>query len=249
MKSVKIKIFLSFLLLILMLAGAGVMSILEFNKIGNSVDEVLKNNYQSIEITKTMLDAIEEENVNMLIWMQHESAALPETFRKTDSIMQTAFPMARKNISEINEESQIKKVEREYDKLSVATNAFVSINQKPVLEEYQNRIAPLFLSTKQAINELMSINQERMYKQATLTKDNAQRAMMPGIISIVAGVIFALLLNFFISIYFINPIDRLVENLKHYYPERGTIDAKIKSDDEIKKLEDEINNLIRRLTT
>ncbi len=61
-KSLKIKIFLSFLLLILMLVVAGVMSILELRKMGDSVETVMKDNYQSIEASKTMLDAVERED-------------------------------------------------------------------------------------------------------------------------------------------------------------------------------------------
>lgn len=71
--------------------------------------------------------------------------------------------------------------------------------------------------------------------------------MMPGIVSIVAAIVFALLLNFFISEYFINPINRLIDGVKSYYSEKGRIDAKINLKDEIKALEDEINNLIGRL--
>lgn len=70
--------------------------------------------------------------------------------------------------------------------------------------------------------------------------------MMPGIVSIVAAIVFALLLNFFISEYFINPINRLINGVKSYYPEMGRIDAKINLQDEIKTLESEINNLIIR---
>lgn len=68
-KSLKIKIVLSLSLLILMLMAAGVMSILDFKKIGNSVDTVLKNNYQSIESAKKMLDAVEREDSGILLWL------------------------------------------------------------------------------------------------------------------------------------------------------------------------------------
>ena len=77
-------------------------------------------------------------------------------------------------------------------------------------------------------------------------KENSKRAIMPAIVSIIAAIVFAFLLNFFISIYFIHPLHRLVEEVRTYYPERGPIDARITSSDEIKALENEINNLIGR---
>lgn len=103
------------------------------------------------------------------------------------------------------------------------------------------------MGTKNAINNLMVLNQDQMYAQSAIMKENSQRAMMPGIISVVAAVLFAILLNIFISIYFINPIHKLIEEIKSFYPEKERIEAKITSKDEIKTLENEINNLIRRI--
>ena len=68
-RSLKIKILLSLSLLILMLMAAGIMSILEFRKIGDSVDSVLKNNYQSIESAKRMTDALEQADRGILFWI------------------------------------------------------------------------------------------------------------------------------------------------------------------------------------
>ena len=49
LKSLKSKIFSSFMLLVLMLVIAGIMSIIEFNKVGLSINSVMDNNYKSIE--------------------------------------------------------------------------------------------------------------------------------------------------------------------------------------------------------
>ncbi len=246
-KSLQAKIFLSFLLLILMLASAGVMSILELKKMGSSVDVVLKNNYQSIEAAKIMLDAVGEIESSIMICLLGNRQKGEETILTADSIMTCALQKASSNISETDEEQQITKIEKEYLKLhTIATDIALSKKGIDEILMYEESLKKYFSDTRDAINKLMLLNQDQMYKQATVAKENSQRAMMPAIISVIAAVIFAILLNIFISIYFIRPINQLIKEVKYYYPEKGEINAKINTTDEIKTLEQEINQLIRR---
>ncbi len=246
-KSLRTKIFLSFFLLILMLAIAGVMSIFEFKKMGSSVDVVLKNNYQSIESAKIMLDAVGEIESGIMICLLGNRQKGEETIHINDSVMNVALQKARSNISETNEEQQIVEIEKEYSKLiAFAKTTPTSVNSDDEFTTFEKSAKENFINTKAAINKLMVINQDKMYKQATIAKENSQRAMMPAIISVIAAVVFAILLNIFISVYFIGPINRLIKEVKYFYPEKGEINAKINTTDEIKTLEQEINQLIRR---
>lgn len=248
-KSLKIKIFLSFLLLILMLVVAGVMSIVELRKMGDSAEKVMKNNYQSIEASKTMLDAVEREDSGLLLWMLGESDKGSQTVEQANGVMEKALKDALLNLSEINEDEYIRKVENCYIAFHVAIEKIISSdgNLAENNKTYAEELEPLFFETKNAINDLMVLNQDQMYSQAAIMKNNSQRSIMPGIVSVVAAVVFAILLNFFISISFINPIKKLIEEVKSFYPGSSKIDAKITSEDEIKTLENEINDLTARL--
>lgn len=231
-----------------MLIVAGVMSILEFSKMGDSVETVMKNNYGSIENSKIMLDAVERKDSGVLMWMLGDSTKGKQIMQQSDATMLTSLENVRKNISEKDEEEYIKNVEAEYAKFQAAVNIIIATNNN--LEEaknlYNTELDSTFNNTKNAINKLMVLNQDQMYAQSKIMKENSRRAMMPAIISVLAAVLFAILLNFFISIFFINPIHRIIDEIKAFYPEKGRINAKITSRDEIKTLEDAINNLIRR---
>lgn len=249
-KSLKFKIFVSFLLLILMLLIAGIMSILEFRKLGDSVETVMKNNYQSIEKAKEMIDAVEREESGLLLYMLSDTIKAEETIESAHSVMLNAIEGARLNITENNEKEHIEKIELLYSDFHRCVQKIAS--PENTLQEnkniYLNELNLLFGSTKNAINDLMTLNQDKLYAQSTNMRENSERAMMPGIISVMAAALFAILLNIFISIYFINPIQKLINEVKSFYPEKGKIDAKIVFDDEIKTLENEINTLIRRLS-
>lgn len=248
-KSLKIKILLSFTLLILMLAIAGIMSIVEFKNIGNSVNEVLENNYQSIELSKSMLDAIEREDSGILLWMLGDTQTGRETIAASDSTFRRSIDKTEKNITEENEEIHIESIKKHY--ATYRASILDIINHSSSLSEnkrkYDLEATPAFFKIKEAINDLMVLNQDQMYKQSSVVKEKSKRAMMPAIVSIVAAVIFAILLNFFISVYFINPLKQLIKSIKGFYPEQVRLHTHITSKDEIKTLEEEINSLIARL--
>ncbi len=248
-KSLKIKIILSLSLLILMLMAAGAMSILDFEKIGSSVDIVLKNNYQSIESAKKMLDAVEREDSGILLWMIGNKDAGIETVWSADSIIRKAIVNMEKNITEANEPRYVIAVMDEYEQYHSSIKKILEYERSA--EEfkriYDTETDSLFFKTKEAINNLMVLNQDQMYRQAGIVKEQSRRAMMPAIISIAAAIIFALLLYFFIHAYFIRPVRQLINSVKEYYPEKGQLVSGIVSKDEFKKLEQEINQLIYRL--
>jgi HAMP domain-containing protein len=70
---------------------------------------------------------------------------------------------------------------------------------------------------------------------------------MPGIVAIVGALVFSLLLSFFISKYYITPLSSLSESIRTFTPHERQLRSNIKSEDEIKKIEVEVNNLITRL--
>ncbi len=248
-KSLKIKIVLSLSLLILMLMAAGVISILDFKKIGNSVDTVLKNNYQSIESAKKMLDAVEREDSGILLWLIGNKDSGIETVLGSDSIIRKAIVDIEENITETNEAQYVGAIMDEYEQYysSVMTILKGGYNTEESKQIYYSRTDSLFLKTKEAINRLMVLNQDQMYRQAGIVKEQSRRAMMPAIVSIAAAIIFALLLYFFIGTYFIRPVRQLINSIKEYYPEKGRLSTGIVSKDEFKELEEEINQLIYRL--
>ena len=248
-KSLKIKIVLSLSLLILMLMAAGVISILDFKKIGNSVDTVLKNNYQSIESAKKMLDAVEREDSGILLWLIGNKDSGIETVLGSDSIIRKAIVDIEENITETNEAQYVRAIMDEYEQYysSVMTILESGHNAEKSKLIYYSGTDSLFLKTKEAINRLMVLNQDQMYRQAGIVKEQSRRAMMPAIVSIAAAIIFALLLYFFIGTYFIRPVRQLINSIKEYYPEKGRLSTGIVSKDEFKELEEEINQLIYRL--
>lgn len=232
-----------------MLTAAGIMSISDFQKIGDSVDVVLKNNYQSIESAKKILDALEREDSGILLWLLDDEESGKWIIYQSDSTIRKSIIDLRNNITEIDEEDYISAIADEYESYAASLQKVLSdsIPTEVSKDIYDNETDSLFQRTKTAIDNLMLLNNKQMYRQAGIVKEQSRRAMMPAIVSITGAVLFAILLCFFIWIYFIAPVRQLIKSVNEYYPEQGSFNAGIVSKDEFKQLESAINQLIFRL--
>ncbi|MFO7977276.1 MAG: MCP four helix bundle domain-containing protein [Bacteroidales bacterium] len=250
MKKLKYKIFASFMLLVALLAVAGAISILEFNRLSQSVHGLIDDNYKSIEASKTMLDALEREDSAILLLMLGERTEGRSILQSADQSFLRALEVARNNLTEDNEARYIEAIEEQYALYKVQwKNPIVDTEKQNNISWYKNQVHVAFSDTKSAINALMALNQMTMYQQAADVRERSQRAMMPGIISILSALVFSLLLNFFISRYFVKPITDLSKAVNNLHEGDMELRSNIKSNDEIKGLERAINNLLSRVTS
>lgn len=226
------------------------MSILEFEEISNSVKTAMNNNYKSIQETKKMLEEIDNQNVSLMLYTSGNKVDEIPKILEADKKIRNSFSVLKSNISEPMEKERIEELVANYD--SYYTLLQYSINTAPLNFDQKNtsyltKVYPAYNKTRNNIKEVNTLNSDKFYQQAIKSKDNAKRAIMPSIVSMIAVIIFALILNLFINIYFISPVKRLIDSVSHFYPEQYEIKAKIKSNDELKKLETSINDMIRRL--
>ena len=90
-------------------------------------------------------------------------------------------------------------------------------------------------------------NQEQIYTETTRLKDKSKRAIMPGIVAILSAIILTLIFTYFINKFFVKPILVLTDKVENYKIANGPIDADILTQDELKRLETAIQDLVYRL--
>jgi CHASE3 domain sensor protein len=247
-KKFKYKILAGFFLLVVLLIAAGAVSIYEFIKLSKSVDALIEDNYKTIEISKQMLEALEREDSGILLLVLGQWEDGRKILRAADSTFITGLEIAKNNITEPNEDEYIKNVEALYSQFKeIWLKPIVDTNKEGDIKWYQETIHQNFLKTKKAVNDLMTMNQDSMYQEASTLKDKSHRAIMPDIVAIIAALVFSVLLNFFISKYYISPLERLTTSIHEYKPGSGSFKATIEADREITNLELEISQLIERM--
>ncbi|MDA3866356.1 MAG: HAMP domain-containing protein [Salinivirgaceae bacterium] len=236
------------MLLVVMLAIAGIISAVEFRWISNSVNGLIRNNYESIKASKSMLEALEREDSGILLLLLGEWKEGRTILHSADSAFMANLIIAQNNITETNEKQYLQSIQVKYSAYKQKwKRPIVDTEKEGNISWYRNDIHQLFIDCKMAVDNIMTLNQSSLYNEASELHEKSRRAIMPGIISIIAAVIFSLILNFFITRYFVRPISELADAINNYKEENWTIQSNIKSNDEIKELENAIKSLLQKI--
>lgn len=243
------KILVGFFMLIIFLAAAGFISIYEFIQLSNSVDALIEDNYTTIQASRDMLEALEREDSGILLLILGEWEEGRSILDQADKQFWNAFETAKNNITEPGEADYIKIIEEQYTEYKMIwQRPIVDTDKEGDLRWYHSTMHKKFLQTKSAVNDLMALNQNSMYHEASVLKSKSHRAIMPDIVAIIAAIFFAVLLNFFISKYYLRPLKKITKIIRDYTPKKGTYKTTVDADKEITDLEMEVSRLIERIS-
>ncbi|MFO7860077.1 MAG: MCP four helix bundle domain-containing protein, partial [Desulfosalsimonas sp.] len=113
---IRIKIMLGFLILAVMLAVAGAVSIYELRSVGASVQGLLDDNYRSIEAAKKMIEALEREDSGMLLLLSGKWKEGRQTIQAADEKFMDALETAENNLTIPDEKSYVQRIHKAYEK-------------------------------------------------------------------------------------------------------------------------------------
>ncbi|MBN2092721.1 hypothetical protein JW964_24075 [candidate division KSB1 bacterium] len=240
----RLKILSGFIILALMLSIAGIWSIYELKSIGTSVQELLSDNYKSINASKTMIEALEREDSGVLLLLLgnwHEGRRI---IFSADSLFEIAFKIATNNITIPGEQFYV-------DSIRIKYQAYKELWQGPIIQTqkqgninwYFETLHKPFLALKTSVNNLGTLNDQFMFKTASDLQSKANRAIMPGIVAIISALVFTLLFNFFVNYYFVSPVIKITKGIKRFLNRKAPFDVQIETRDEIYDLAESISNL------
>lgn len=245
----RIKILSGFLILSLMLLIAGLWSIYELQYLGSSVGKILDENYQSIHAAKNMKEALEREDSAILLLMLGKWEQGRHILGSADSVFMANFNFANRNITIPGEEERLKEIADSYNKYKALwERPIVDTDKEGNLDWYFSTVHLEFLSAKSAVDELINLNDQIMYRTASELENRSNQAIMPGIIAVLSALVFTLIFNYLVNYYFVSPIIRITDRIKKFEERRIPYEVKIETTDEIFHLSNAIDHLCRSLS-
>jgi predicted PurR-regulated permease PerM len=240
----RMKIMSGFLILVIMLALAGIFSIYELTTISSSVQSLLDDNYKSIIAAKKMIEALERQDSGLLLSISGEGEQGRIMIEKADAEFQSALDIAKNNLTIPNEIDLIEDIDFKY-------KTYTALLTEPVANRsgdynvtwYFNHGHPAFQAAKTAVDKLMALNDEAMYRTASNLQNRMHRIIMPGIVAIVSALVFAFLFNYFIHRYFVNPIISITNDVQNVLKTGRPSNVEVETDDELKDLTSAIHDL------
>ncbi len=245
---IRLKIFAGFMILAIMLLIAGFISIHEFMNIGNYVQKLLDDNYRSIEASRTMVEALEREDSGILLLLMGNWDEGRRILKEGDNLFNKGFLSAENNLTIPGEHKYIERIRKDYDTYKKTwEKPIVGTDKEGDFEWYYNKSHQSFLQVKESVKQLMEINQETMYKTGSDLKNRSQRAVMPGIVAIIAAVVFTVLFNYFVNYYIARPIVQLTRGIEEYNNTGEIFKFTSETSDEIGRLTNAIKKMLQSL--
>ncbi|MDF1551280.1 MAG: hypothetical protein P1P88_25895 [Bacteroidales bacterium] len=204
-KKLKPQIFIATIFLVVVFTISGLISIIEYRYFSRSIHSLIEDNYKSIQASKSMLEALEREDSGVLLLLLGDMGESHKILNNADSAFLKAYLIAENNLTETNEEKYVKNIKESYAVFKTKwKQQTIGYNRKGDVMWYKNDIHQSFADTKKAVNSLMDLNQESLYNRASVLKEKSSRAFMPGVVSIIAALVFSVLFNYIIARYLAN---------------------------------------------
>jgi len=245
----RFKILSGFLILALMLAIAGVWSIYELKSIGTSVQELLDENYQSIEAAEMMVEALEREDSAILLLLLGKWEEGRKIIDSGDELFERGYQIAENNLTIPGERDFVERIRQRYTVYKdMWQKRIVGTDKEGNLDWYFTGLHAEFLDVKSAVNELKQLNEKTLYQTASELKSRANRAVMPGIVAVISALVFSLIFSYFVNHYMVDPIRRMARGIEEYMDREKTFDVTVETKDEIGDLSSAIRSLCSRLS-
>lgn len=240
----KYKIISGFVILAIMLIIAGIISIFELAHVGKSVQNLLDENYKSIDASSKMIEALEREDIGIILLVLGDWNKGRTTIREADSAFLYYLNIAQNNVTIEGEEKYIAKIRTSYTEYkNIWIKPIVGTSKEGDIKWYYENHHLAFSNVKQAVKELMILNQKKMYETGSELKNRTNKAIMPGVVAVIAGIIFSLIFSYFIHYYVIKPISKMIKGVNDYNDYKKPFIVEIETEDEINELAQAIKKL------
>jgi len=244
----RLKVLSGFLVLALMLSVAGAWSIYELRSMSTAVQDLLDDNYKSIKAATMMLEALEREDSAILLLTQGRWREGRDIIESADSLFATGFHVAANNVTIPGETFYIQAIASAYDEYKgVWEKPIVDTQKQGNLTWYFESVHGAFVDVKSAVNDLMNLNAEVMFNTASAHREKANRSIMPGLVAVIAALVFSLMFSYFVNLYIVNPIVRITRGVRLFIKEGSDFDVHMETRDELSDLAESIQTLIVRV--
>ena len=196
---------------------SGVISILEYRRMSDYVSELIAANIKSINLAQKLSDITEEYNHQMLaVVVQNDISIMPEFdldyFKaQADSLKnsftsQTALPMV--DSVEVSFDAFMKTSMR-FDEVFLADNVDTG-------EWFFGTLQPRYNKFRNDIDVLNEAIHKELQNNSADFDAGFYRSIIPGVVSVCAGLLMIFLLLYFIMANYVNPIYRMSDGIDAY---------------------------------
>lgn len=245
MPSLRMKVVNSLGALAAILLLSGVISILEYRRVSNYVSDQIASNINSIVLSQRLSDLTQEHNHQMLsVVVMNDISLMPEfedlpfgsvadSLRSTFT-SQNALPMLDTVVTSFND---FVKTSRKFDEVFLADTVDTGTWFFGTLQPKYNTLIQDLGKLNELIHEDLKTNSENF-------DAGFYRSIIPGAVSVGAGLLLILLLLYFTMVNYVTPIYRMSDGVDNYRQNGRRYGYDMDGDDQLANINTGLTELI-----
>lgn len=246
-RSLRRKIVASHLVLVIMLIGVGAWAVVNFSRLGGTMQTVTEENYRSILAAEHMVAALERQDSAELLWLLGETGRAQDIFQSGQTEFTIWFGRAEDNITIREETGIINSIRKEYQEYLRLWEQLQSLPPGDAKTVYTEQVLPRFMMVRGLCAELLRVNHEALVQGNNKAATASQLAIWSTVGVTGAAAVLALLLATSLSDRIVRPTERLIELVRRVGEGASREILPVTSHDEIGELTAEFNRMNERL--
>ena len=243
--SMRRKLVLSLGSLAAILLLSGVISILEYRRMSDYVSELIAANIKSINLSQKLADITEEYNHKMLsVVVQNDISIMPDfnlsqfnaqaDSLKNSFTSQNALPMVDTVSTSFNE---FIRTSMKFDEVFLADSVDTG-------EWFFGTLQPCYNKFRHDMGILNDNIHEELRRNSADFDAGFYRSIIPGFVSVAAGLVLIMLLFYFIMVFYVNPIYKMSAGVDNYRLSGRRHTYEFDGDDQLANINSGITELI-----
>lgn len=243
--SMRRKLILSLGSLAAILLLSGVISILEYRRMSDYVSELIAANIKSINLSQKLADITEEYNHKMLsVVVQNDISIMPDfnlsqfnaqaDSLKNSFTSQNALPMVDTVSTSFNE---FIRTSMKFDEVFLADSVDTG-------EWFFGTLQPCYNKFRHDMGILNDNIHEELRRNSADFDAGFYRSIIPGFVSVAAGLVLIMLLFYFIMAFYVNPIYKMSAGVDNYRLSGRRHTYEFDGDDQLANINSGITELI-----
>lgn len=243
--SIRMKLTLGLGAIAVTLLLSSIISILEYRRMSNYLSDLIAANVKSISTAQKLGDINEEYNLKILSAIGEGSAsAIPEA--ELDSYISRCDSL-RLVISLKESTPWVDSVAYSYAAFMLASLELEKVVNSDFIDSrdwYFNRLQPKYNRLSEDLERLNDVIYTDLKENSLTFQDGFYRSIIPGVVAVGAGLVLVLLLLFFMIVYYVNPLFRMLAGLDSYRTSGQRYSCTFEGNDQLASLNDGIAEII-----
>ena len=242
--SLRMKMVLSLSAIVVVLLLSGVISSLEYRRMSSYVSSMIAEDISSINVAQQLANVTDEYNLQILTVIGDESVnSLPDFDQQKfvfycDSLRSS---FTGKKMGPLTDS-----VLYSYSAYMLTSLEMEQVIQSDFIDSrtwYFERLQPSFNRLRGYIDDLSNAMYDDLQQNSEDFDDGFYRSIIPGIVAVAVGVILVLLLMFYITTYYVSPLNKMLSGLEDYRSIGRRYGYTFEGDDQLSQLNEGITEL------